>query len=79
VVLLQPEVGGHAAYLACLTAKTFLNVVFNVYCSLVQEVMELQVQLARLNAKLDEAENARRILDTARRDLEKDIQIKVGK
>ncbi len=43
-----------------------------------QEVVELQVQLARLNAKLDEAENARRVLDTARRDLEKDINIKVG-
>jgi hypothetical protein len=42
-----------------------------------QEVVELQVQLARLNAKLDEAENARRVLDTARRDLEKDINIKV--
>jgi len=42
-----------------------------------QEVMELQVQRARLNAKLDEAENARRVLDTARRDLEKDINIKV--
>ena len=45
--------------------------------SLVQEVLELQVQMARLNAKLDEAENARRVLDTARRDLDKDINIKV--
>jgi hypothetical protein len=40
--------------------------------------MELQTQLARLNAKLDEAENARKVLDNARRDLEKDINIKVG-
>ena len=47
-------------------------------CSLVQEVLELQVHLARLNAKLDEAENARRVLDTARRDLEKEINIKVA-
>jgi hypothetical protein len=39
--------------------------------------MELQTQLARLNAKLDEAENARKVLDNARRELEKDINIKV--